>query len=47
MKSCKHKWIHVVRRGKCVNEECKKIHNWLFHRCRKCKIETAGIKVED
>lgn len=44
-KECKHIWEHKEIKGICANRDCKKIHLWLVHKCKKCGIETCGGKI--
>lgn len=41
-----HKWIHETETGLCMNKRCKRIHEWLIHRCIKCGKVSMSNKLE-
>lgn len=46
MKKCNHKWEHKIKKGRCINEDCKLKHKWLIHKCKLCKEEAICGRIE-
>lgn len=44
---CKHQWIHTTIKARSMNERDKTIYIWLIHKCKKCGIETNGVRLDE